>query len=365
MDNNIFNTELARLVDLLSALNNKTSFNAYLEKIKTPNSLSYAELKYYLAQIKDIIVSYNDDYGWREELSAVNKCLSLHNKIEFEKNERLKETEPLKKFWNSFKLWTERELPYLKILKNYYIRYDNWDGGTYYLDIDMPMEYTKAYGISYNGQFDNEYITVSDLKMFIELFYNEFVENRYDYTINVNKHLSKFLIPYKLVNGRLVKKGYKTTNDNVKIINYQMLERKIIWSEEKILGSEKLDKHTALNYITDSLQYILSLIKNECEKGKQIEQKCANLIAPETSKMYSVVKVEVEEIQKIVNEFFDIRHNEYISSSKKTREAITDSVFIEYLYNRIYALLFLLKVNYLKNFPEEKKSQVVEEDLPF
>ena len=144
-----------------------------------------------------------------------------------------------------------------------------------------------------------------------------------------------------------------------------MLERKIIWSEEKILGSEKLDKHTALNYITDSLQYILSLIKNECTKGKQIEQKCANLIAKETSKMYSVVKTEVEEIQKIVNEYFDIRHNEYISSSKKVREPINDNVFIEYLYNRIYALLFLLKVSYSKNLPEENYNQKNENYLPF
>lgn len=126
-----------------------------------------------------------------------------------------------------------------------------------------------------------------------------------------------------------------------------------------------MDKHTALNYITDSLQYILSLIKNECTKGKQIEQKCANLIAKETSKKYSVVKTEVEEIQKIVNEYFDIRHNEYISSSKKVREPINDNVFIEYLYNRIYALLFLLKVSYSKNLSEENYNQKNENDLPF
>ena len=362
---NILNTELTRLIDLLSASNNKIIFNAYLEKIKKHDTLSYAELKYYLEQIQEIIISYNDKYRWHEELSTLRKCLSIQDKIELEKNERLKEIEPLKRFWNSFKLWTERELPYLNILKDYYVRYDNWDNGTYYLDIDMSIEFTKAYGVTYNGQFDNEYISVSDLKMFIELFYNEFVENRYEYTINVNKYFSKFSMPYKLANGRLTKKGYKTTNENTRILNYQMLERKIIWSEEKILGSEKLDKHTALNYITDSLQYILSLIKNDCSKGKQIEQKCANLITKETSKMYSVVKTEVEEIQKIVNEYFDIRHNEYISNSKEVREAINDSVFIEYLYNRIYALLFLLKLKYSKNLPEEKDDKKNENDLPF
>ena len=81
--------------------------------------------------------------------------------------------------------------------------------------------------------------------------------------------------------------------------------------------------------------------------------------------MYSVVKSEVEEIQKIVNEYFDIRHNEYISSSKKIREPINDNVFIEYLYNRIYALLVLLKINYSKNLPDEKRNPENENDLPF
>lgn len=230
---NILNTELARLIDLLSALQDKKSFNAYLEKIKNHNTLSYAELKYYLEQIQGIILSYDDHYIWSEELSAISKCLLLQDEIEREKNKKIKELEPLKKFWNRFKLWTERELPYLKILKDYYIRYDNWDNGTYYLDIDMPMEFTKAYGVNYDGQFDKEYISVSDLKMFIELFYNEFVENRYEYTINVNKYFSKFSIPYKLANGKLTKKGYKSTNENTRILNYQMLEKKSFGLKKK------------------------------------------------------------------------------------------------------------------------------------
>ena len=79
-----------------------------------------------------------------------------------------------------------------------------------------------------------------------------------------------------------------------------------------------------------------------------MEQKCASLIANENSKVYSVIKNEVKELQKVVNDYFDIRHNEYISSSKKTREPIEDPLFIEYLYNRVYSLLFILKINYSK-----------------
>lgn len=47
---------------------------------------------------------------------------------------------------------------------------------------------------------------------------------------------------------------------------------------------------------------------------------------------------------KISNEYFDIRHNEYLNKAKEKREAITDSIFIEYLYNRAYALLYILKM---------------------
>ena len=83
---NILNTELKRLVDLLSQIQDTTNFNAYLEKIKTPDTLSYTELKYYLEQIQEIISSYNDSCYWSEELSAVSKCLSLQNQIEYVKN---------------------------------------------------------------------------------------------------------------------------------------------------------------------------------------------------------------------------------------------------------------------------------------
>lgn len=61
-------------------------------------------------------------------------------------------------------------------------------------------------------------------------------------------------------------------------------------------------------------------------------------------KIYSVVKNEINELMKISNDYFDIRHNEYLNKAKEKREAITDSVFIEYLYNRAYALLYILRL---------------------
>lgn len=358
---NILKTEIKRLIDILLALNNHTNFDAYIEKLKEIDKLSYPELKYYLEQIQDIIVGYGDHGAWYDELKAVNKSLNLLEQVEAEEISFLKETEPLKQFWSSFKLWTEEELPSLDILKPYYTRYDNWDGGTYFLDINMSLDFTKMYGLDYDDRFEKGYIYINDLKMYIELFYQQFIKNRYEYTAIVNKYFARFGLPYRLTRGKLTKKGYKTSETNPKIINYPMLESKISWSEDKILGLEKLDKHTALNYITDSLQYILSLIKANCTKGKDLDQKCAHLISDnDTSKIYSVVKTEVSEIQKIVNEYFDIRHNEYINKSKENRESLDNSLFIEYLYNRIYSLLFLLKTYYGKTI-----SETTDDELPF
>lgn len=47
---------------------------------------------------------------------------------------------------------------------------------------------------------------MEDIKMFIELAFHEWVifEKRYDFTVMVNKRLSRFSIPYRLQNGRLI-----------------------------------------------------------------------------------------------------------------------------------------------------------------
>ena len=62
------------------------------------------------------------------------------------------------------------------------------------------------------------------------------------------------------------------------------------------------------------------------------------------SKVYTVIHNELYEINKIINEYFDIRHNEYLNKAKQKREVLNDKYFIEYLYNRIYSLLFLLRI---------------------
>ena len=127
------------------------------------------------------------------------------------------------------------------------------------------------------------------------------------------------------------------------IYNYEQLERKINYSEELIISDELLDKKTALDYITDSLQYIVSI--NDGDGVKMKNQEVALQVGEtKESKLYTVIHNELEEINKIINEYFDIRHNEYLNKAKQKREVLNDKDFIEYLYNRIYSLLFLLRI---------------------
>lgn len=64
---------------------------------------------------------------------------------------------------------------------------------------------------------------------------------------------------------------------------------------------------------------------------------------------------ETEPLKQFWNSF-----NEYINKSKENRESLDNSLFIEYLYNRIYSLLFLLKTYYGKTI-----SETIDDKLPF
>lgn len=251
----------------------------------------------------------------------------------------------IKKFWMSFTTWFEDELPGTEILRAYYEEYDNWNGGTYYLGIDFEKEYRLHYGTAYPDVLKLESPQMEDIKLFIELAFHEWIifEKRYEFTVMVNKRLSRFSIPYRLQSGRLIQEGYKTSFYIDQILNYSMFERKIRYSEEMITSQEYLDKKSALDYIIDALQFILSV-----QEGEKVTQKykssAKSVNEDENSKVYAVVKTEIEEIMKISNEYFDIRHNEYLNKAKQIREPIQDLAFIEYLYNRAYALLYLLRI---------------------
>lgn len=250
------------------------------------------------------------------------------------------------KFWISFTSWYEQSKIVEEYFKGEYVGYDNWNGGTYYLDIDFDQEYRIYYGTSYPQiSMDNGEISLEELQDYIEIMYARWIktEKHYDFTVEINKRFDKFYLPYKLSSGSLVGKEYKTTETVQIILNHRMFERKIAFSEQMILSNDILDKKCALDYIVDALQYYIS-IQNALNIEKKYAEAARSVNADSNTKVYSVVKNEISEIMKLSNEFFDIRHNEYLNKAKQKREALDDLQFIEYLYNRVYALLYLLRL---------------------
>lgn len=136
-----------------------------------------------------------------------------------------------KRFWNSFIHWFETELPGLELLDGKYLRWDNWDGGIWLLDLDYDHEFTLYRGTVYSDSLKNNTGDFNDIKAFIEIAYKYWIINsgecHYKFTIEVNDRFKIFKLPYRLQSGIVIKQGYKTTFPIDKIINYRMFERKI------------------------------------------------------------------------------------------------------------------------------------------
>lgn len=261
-------------------------------------------------------------------------------------NSSIVDADNIKRFWLSFTRWFREVLPGTEILQIHYQDYEaNEEDISYYLRIDFEKEYNLHYGINYPNILELELPQIQDIKMFVELAFQEWVshEKRYDFTVAVNEKLNRFSIPYRLKGGRLIQERHRTSYCIENIWDYSMFERKIRYSEEKIMSHEYLDKKSALDNIVDALQFLLSV-----QDGESTTQKCRSAAksvnGDENSKVYAVVKAQIEDIMKISNEFFDIRHNEYLNKAKQTREPLRALVVIEYLYNRVYALLYLLRI---------------------
>ena len=285
------------------------------------------------------------------EIRDVNTTIALlklylaNNNIEYHEEDE-EENRELKRFWTSFLLWFETELINMDLLRAQFLQWDNWDGGTWNLIIDYDYEFKLHRGIEYPDSLKKNTGDMSSIKSFIELAYKYWIKNdgksHYDFTVEVNEKLKIFRLPYRLQNGVLLKQGYKTTFGVDKIINYQMFERKIRFSEDMINSHDMMEKKSALDFIIDALQYMIST--QEGNRDKQYSALAKTVKEDNNSKVYAVVKREVDELMKISNEYFDIRHNDYLNAAKQQREALNDSQFIEYLYNRAYALLYLLRL---------------------
>lgn len=125
------------------------------------------------------------------------------------------ENREIKRFWSSFILWFETELVNLDLLKDKYLRWDNWNGGTWFLELDYDYEYRLYRGTEYPNSLKNNNGDISEIKNFIEIAYKYWIKSdgktHYDFTVEVNERLKIFKLPYRLQNGILLKQGYKST----------------------------------------------------------------------------------------------------------------------------------------------------------
>ena len=227
-----------------------------------------------------------------------------------------------------------------------YLRWDNWDGGMWFIELDYDHEFTLYRGTVYPSSLKNNTGDFVDIKAFIEIAYKHWIINtgecHYKFTIEVNDRFKIFKLPYRLQNGIVIKQGYKSTSPIDKIINYRMFERKIQFSEEMINSKDIMEKKSALDFIIDALQYLIST-KGDT-RNEQYKALALSVSDNMDGKVYAVVKKELDELMKLSNEYFDVRHNDYLNAAKEKREPLNDSQFIEYLYNRAYSILYLLRL---------------------
>lgn len=93
-----------------------------------------------------------------------------------------------------------------------------------------------------------------------------------------------------------------------------MFERKIRFSEDMINSNDLMEKKSALDFLIDSLQYLISI--QEGNRTKQYSQLALSVNQDTDSKVYVVIKNELNELMKLSNEYFDIRHNDYLNDAK-------------------------------------------------
>ena len=325
---------------------------------KIDSALVESNYEIILYCVEEIAKYYNIDTNYSNSFKILYKTRELLREYVAEERKQSKLKKSLFLFWTSFYTWFQS-------LKNENINMfqDKYLCGHYELDY-YEHEYWVNDGIqlneniAYKIEFGTEFkeptekdINFEFVKNYIEFVLSKYIkpakEGRYQFAVQVNNTFKKFNLPYRLSKGKVIKSNYKTSLIPDKILNFEQFERKIEFSELMIIHDDFMDKHTALEYIADSFCFFKSLFKGgNSERAKEI----AKIVTDnENSSMFNELVKEIQSIYEIVDGNFDIRHNEYYNSKiQKHREPLKDVAFIEYLYNRIFALLYLLRLNYKK-----------------
>lgn len=113
-----------------------------------------------------------------------------------------------------------------------------------------------------------------------------------------------------------------------------------MYGHNKVLRCKKIsDSYYEIQ--REDLPPIFVFVSNYYEQYKALALSVSDNM---DGKVYAVVKKELDELMKLSNEYFDVRHNDYLNAAKEKREPLNDSQFIEYLYNRAYSILYLLRL---------------------
>lgn len=324
---------------------------SYIDEIR--NALQQQDFSTILLCLKQLCSIYEIEINDKQP-SIANLGIITYN-LQLILDEELKakiENEKLERFWTAFITWFDNIGSAENIVKSEYFEWDDYRGN--YVSVNYNYLYKLNYGIPYLNVADN--LSFDNVKNFIELTYKEVLsidKGRLLFTIKVNDLFTNFKLPYKLGKGKLTLTGYKTSEEIDYILNFEQFERKIKYSEDMIMRRDFMEKHTALNYISDAFCYFFSIFKdNGTEKlddDKVFIQLATMVCKDQNSKAYKLVKQEIVDVKRIINDDYDIRHNEYYTTQKSVkREVLTDIKIIEYLYNKIYSLLFILRLNYKK-----------------
>lgn len=212
---------------------------------------------------------------------------------------------------------------------------------------DLKYWFELKYGIIYSD--DNKFDRNIFIKV-IELYYEILVkqEKRYDYTKVINKLFSDFYMNYHLEKGSVNRIGYLTSFPISNEIDSFNIENKMRYSKKLIVSQYVEDKKIALDVIVDVLDRLLSYYG-----GRNNEKMAKEIAKDDTSHLYHLFNKELDNLSKIYNSYFDIRHSEKKTNDGGEREILKDPKIIEYLYNRIFAMTYLCRFYTYDKFGSE------------
>ena len=110
----------------------------YIKALET-GALNLHETKFAINKLID----YCKQNSWDDEEKELKDIIY---KLEYNAKQRElfeKQQEPINKFWVSFYEWMYSDLPEMTWLYDSYVEYDNWNGGTFYLNFNYDSIFRK------------------------------------------------------------------------------------------------------------------------------------------------------------------------------------------------------------------------------